>query len=72
MVVEFLRNRHSADLTIPELGKKVVTLMALANAYRCSDLDRDYLKWTPSGVQFTVVQLMKTRTTGSPLLIITR
>ena len=54
VVVEFLRNHHSADLTIPELVKKVVTLMALANADKCSDLaalDRDYLKWTPSGVQ---------------------
>ena len=43
--------------------------MALANADRCSDLaalDRDYLKWTPSGVQFTVVQLTKTRTAGPP------
>ena len=58
VVVEFLRNHRSADLTIPELDKKVGTLMALANADRCSDLtalDRDYLKWTPSGVQFTVV-----------------
>ena len=36
--------------------------MALGNADRCSDLDRDYLKWIPSGVQFTVVQLTKTRT----------
>ena len=69
VVVELLRNHRSADLTIPELGKKVVTLMALANADRCSDLaalDRDYLKWTPSGVQFTVVQLTKTRTAGPP------
>ena len=43
--------------------------MALANANRCSDLtalDRDYLKWTPSGAQSTVVQLTKTRTPGSP------
>ena len=31
VVVDFLRNHHSADLTIPELGKKVVTLTALAN-----------------------------------------
>ena len=72
MVVDFLRNHHSADLTIPELGKKVVTLMALANADRCADLaalDRDYLKWTPSGVQFTVVQLTKTHTTGPPRIV---
>ena len=25
------KNRQSADLTIPELGKKAVTLMAIAN-----------------------------------------
>ena len=46
--------------------------MALVNVDRCSDLaalDRDYLKFTPSGVQFTVVQLMKTRTTGPPRIV---
>ena len=43
--------------------------MALANADRCSDLDRDYLKWTPSEVQFTVVQLTKTHTTGPPKIV---
>ena len=37
VAVEFLINHHSADLTISELGKKVVTLMALANVDRCSD-----------------------------------
>ena len=43
--------------------------MALANADRCSDLaalDRDHLRWTPSGAQFTVVQLTKTHTPGPP------
>ena len=29
-------------------------------------IDRDYLRWTPSGVQFTVVRLTKTQTTGPP------
>ena len=31
--------------------------MALANASRCSDLealDRGYLRWTPTGAQFTI------------------
>ena len=72
MVVEFLRNHHSADLTIRELVKKVVTLMALANSDKCSDLaalDRDYLKWTPSGIQFPVVQLTKIHTTGPPRIV---
>ena len=58
IVVEYLRSCPSESLSILELGKKVVTLMALANASRCLDLaalDRDYLRWTPSGAQFTVV-----------------
>ena len=69
IVVEYLRSCPSESLSILELGKKVVTLMALANASRCSDLaalDRDYLRWIPSGAQFTVVQLTKTRTPGPP------
>ena len=72
MVVQYLRNCPSEGLPIAELGKKVVTLMALANASRRSDLaalDRDYLRWTPSGAQFTVVQLTKTRTPGPPKLV---
>ena len=72
MVVEFHRSHHSADLTILELGKKVVTLTALVNADRCSDLaalDRDYLKWTSSEVQCTVVQLTKTHTTVPPRIV---
>ena len=46
--------------------------MALATADRCSDLatlDRDYLKWTPSRAQFTVVQLTKTRASGPPRIV---
>ena len=69
IVVEYLRSCPSESLLILELGKKVVTLMALANASRCSDLaalDRDYLRWTSSGAQFTVVQLTKTHTPGPP------
>ena len=62
-VVEYLRSCCTDELSILDLGRKVVTLMALANEDRCSDLaalDRDYLRWTPSGVQFTVVRLTKT------------
>lgn len=43
--------------------------MVLANANRCSDLtalDRDYSRWTPTGAQFTVVQVTKTCTPGPP------
>ena len=67
-VVQSLR-RSSEGLTTLQLSKKVVTLLALSNADRCSDLaalDRDYMRWTASGVQFTVVQITKTRTSGPP------
>jgi len=67
-VVDSLRG-SSDGLTLLQLGKKVVTLMALSNADRCSDLaalDRDYMRWTPTGVHFTVVQLTKTRSSGPP------
>ena len=67
-VVESLK-RSSEELTLLQLSKKVVTLMALSNADRCSDLaalDRDYIRWTLTGVQFTVVQLTKTQRTGPP------
>ena len=66
-VGQFLRNHRLTDKPIPECGNKAVTLMVLANADRCSDLtvfDGDYPKWTPSGVQLTVVQLTKTCTVG--------
>ena len=69
IVVEYLRSCPSDGLSILDLGRKVVTLMALANASRCSDLvalDRDNLRWTPSGVQFTVVRLAKARIPGPP------
>ena len=45
-----------------------MTLMALAIANRYSDLvglDRDHLRWTPSGIQCTVVRLTKICTPGS-------
>ena len=61
-MVESLRS-SSEELTFLQLSKKVVTLMTLSNADRCSDLaalDRDYMRWTSTGVQFTVVQLTKT------------
>ena len=69
MVVQYLQNCPSEGLSIAELGKKVVTLMALANTSRFSDLaalDRDYLRWIPSDAQFTVVQPTKSCTPGPP------
>ena len=38
VVVEYLRRCPSEGLSILDLGRKVVTLMALANASRCSVL----------------------------------
>ena len=69
IVVRFLSNCKSADLSTLQLAKKTVTLMALVNADRCSDLaalDRDLIQWTASGVKFTVVWLTKTRRSGAP------
>ena len=69
IVVRFLSNYKSADLSTLQLAKKTVTLMALVNADRCSDLaalDRDHIQWTASGVKFTVVRLTKTRRSGAP------
>jgi len=64
-VVSFLTNQYkSSALTVLQLAKKAVTLLAITNADRCSDLaalDRDHIRKTPVGVEFTVVQLTKTR-----------
>ena len=38
MVINFLSNYKSADLSVFQLAKKAVTLLALVNADRCSDL----------------------------------
>ena len=68
-VVGFLNNSYkSSTLTVLQLAKKAVTLLAITNADRCSDLaalDRNHLKQTPVGVEFTVVQLTKTRSRKS-------
>jgi len=57
-VIESLRG-SSTGFTLLQLVKKVVTLMALSNADRCSDLaalDRDHMRWTCT----------KTRSSGPP------
>ena len=46
--------------------------MALTNADRCSDLvalDKDYMRETPAGVEFTVMRLTKTRKPGPPRVV---
>ena len=68
-VIDFFTNHYkSASLTVLQLAKKAATLLAITNADRCSDLaalDRDHLKQTPTGVEFTVMQLTKTRSRKS-------
>lgn len=57
------------DLTTLQLAKKTVTLLALVNANKCSDLaalDHEHVQWTASGVEFTVVCLTNTRWAGPP------
>ena len=70
VAVEYLSKCITAwDLWMLPLARKLATLMALTNADRCSDLaalDRDHLRWTSQGTEFTVVRLTKTQTTGSP------
>ena len=44
------------DLIVLQLAKKTVTLLALVNADRCSDLaalDHENVQWTSSGVEIT-------------------
>lgn len=68
-VIDYLGTCPTDSLSVLALARKLATLMALTNADRCSDLaalDRDYLRVTPSGVEFTVVRLTKTRTAGPP------
>ena len=67
--MESLTNHKSSTLSTLELAKKAATLLALINADRCSDLaalDRDHIRWTPVGVEFTVTRLTKTRSAGHP------
>ena len=56
-VIDFFTNHYkSASLTVLQLAKKAATLLAITNADRCSDLaalDRDHLKQTPTGVEFS-------------------
>ena len=63
VVVNSLSHYKSVNLTTLQLAKKTVTLLALVNADRCSDLaalDREHVQWTASGVEFTVVHLTNT------------
>jgi len=66
-VIDYLSTCQTDSLPLLALARRLVTLMALINADRCLDLaalDRDYLWGTPSGVEFTVVPLTMTRTSG--------
>ena len=56
----FLSEYKSTTLSTLQLGKKAITFLALVNADRCPDLDRDKIRRIPDGIEFTVVQLPKT------------
>ena len=67
IVVKFLSTYKSADLSTLQLAKKAVTLLALVNADRCSDLaalDHDHIQWTISGVEFIVQWRRKQKKVG--------
>ena len=71
IVLQYLKRLPSnEDLTFQSLSHKVVMLMALANADRCSDLaalDLNYMQHQVSGVKFVIPGLTKTRRNGPPL-----
>ena len=56
-------------LALKALSIKTAMLLAVANADRASDLhllDISYMRFTPSGVHFTIAALSKTRRSGPP------
>ena len=59
----------TSELTLKELSKKLVTLLALCNASRASDiqaLDINYKHRTGGGIMFTIPGLTKTWRSGPP------
>ena len=68
-VMEFLTTHKSSTLSTLKLAKKAASLLALINADRCSDLaalDRDHVRWSPDGIEFTDTHLTKTRSARYP------
>lgn len=59
----------ASQLSLKELSKRLVTLLALCNASRVSDikaLESRFKVFTDGGVKFTIPGLTKTRRSGSP------
>lgn len=70
IVVQHLKGLSpTEEQTLQVLSKKLVTLLALANASRASDihaLDLQYHKFSEEGVLFHIPSLTKTRRSGPP------
>ena len=70
IVVKYLKSLSpTEEQTLQTLSKKLVTLLALANASRASDihaLDLQYHKFSEEGVLFHIPSLTKTRRSGPP------
>ena len=70
-VLVYIRNLPpNEELSLTLLSHKLVMLMALANADRCSDLaalDLDYRTFQQNGVKFVIPKLTKTRRLGPPM-----
>ena len=69
VVVHTQSMEPSDKLSLKDLSWKLVTLMALTNADRASDLhalDLRYRSFSPEGVTFEILGLTKTRRSGPP------
>ena len=63
------RSMASKDLSLKDLSRKTVVLLALSNASRASDLtalDMRFRQFSPEGVLFQIPGLTKTRHSGPP------
>ena len=73
VVVQYLKSLSpSEEQSLQALSKKLVTLLALANASRASDiyaLDLQYHQFSQEGVLFHIPTLTKTRRSGPPKTI---
>ena len=67
VVRHFQAGPPASELTLKELSKRLVTLLALCNASRASDiraLDVRFKQHTGGGVKFVIPGLTKTRRSG--------
>ena len=69
MVSYIANGRKAEELSLKELSKQLVVLLALCNADRASDLkalDLKFRQYTPEEVRFQIPGLTKTRRSGPP------